>query len=124
MPLLRLHLPLLCIVATINGCGSDDRASYARDIEPILHFKCRHCHTSDSSGFAAGGFSVDDYTSVMQGGNHGPVLNLADPESSKLPKIILGEIEFYENDSDHYAPTNQAQRDKLAAWVRQGVLSD
>jgi hypothetical protein len=111
-------------LTTLGGCGGEDRASYSRDIEPILHVKCQQCHTRKAGGRAAGGFAVDSYFSVMQGGKDGLVLDIHNPEASKLPKIMLGKLRYYEGDSSHYAPMNQKQRDKLAEWVRAGVLDN
>lgn len=115
---------ITALAISLGGCGGDDRASYSRDIEPILHLQCQRCHTGKAGGRAAGGFIVDTYSTVMQGGRRGLVLNISDPEASTLPKIMLGEQRFYEGDTDHYAPMNQKQRDKLAEWVRAGVLDN
>ena len=119
-----LTVMMMTALTTLGGCGGDDRASYSRDIEPILHQRCQQCHTGKVGGIAAGGFIVDSYFTVMQGGKHGLVLDIHNPEASKLPKIMLGKLRFYKGDADHYAPMNQKQRDKLAEWVRAGVLDN
>jgi len=112
------------LLTALGGCGGEDRASYSRDIEPILHLRCQTCHTRKPGGITAGGFAVDTYFSVMQGGKHGLVLDIHNPEDSKLPKIMLGKLRYYEADADHYAPMNQKQGDRLAEWVRAGVLDN
>jgi hypothetical protein len=111
-------------LATLAGCGGEQRASYSRDIEPILHLQCQQCHTRKTGGVAAGGFVVDTYFSVMQGGKHGLVLDIHNPEASKLPQIMLGKLRYYEGDTAHYAPMNKKQRERLAEWARAGVLDN
>jgi len=123
-----IHWPLASLIAVVltalGGCGGEERASYSRDIEPILHLQCQRCHTRKAGGKVAGGFVVDTYFSVMQGGKHGLVLDIHNPEDSKLPKIMLGKLRYYKGDASHYAPMNQKQRDRLAEWVRAGVLDN
>lgn len=115
---------LIALALPLTGCGGGDPVSYSRDIEPLLHQSCLRCHTFERPGVAKGGFSVDSYVTVLQGGNSGPVINLSDPESSTLPTIMLGRMPMYKNDADHYIQMNQKQRDRLQEWVERGLYSD
>lgn len=124
MPALPARLSPAIALLALTACGSDNRATYSRDIEPLLHRYCLDCHSFEAGQVAAGGFSVEGYETVFAGGNHGPVLDIANPQASKLRKILSGELRLYENDVDHYIPTTAAQRRMIDAWVDQGVLGD
>lgn len=124
MPTSPSRLALLMPILALHACGGSDRASYSRDIEPLLHLHCLHCHSFAPGGLAEGGFSVEGYETVIAGGNHGLVLDISNPQASKLPKILNGELQFYEQDSDHYVPTNARQRKLIEEWVENGVLND
>jgi len=115
---------LIALALPLTGCGGDDPVSYSLDIEPLLHESCLRCHTFERPGVAKGGFSVDSYVTVLQGGDSGLVIDLPDPESSTLPKIMLGRMPMYENDTDHYTLMNKKQRDRLQEWVDRGLYSD
>ena len=115
---------LIFLLPPLAGCSGHDPVGYSTDIEPLLHQSCLRCHTFEKPGVAEGEFSVDSYVTVLQGGKSGPVINLQDPESSKLPTIMLGQIAMYEHDGDHHVLMNQHQRDRLREWVQRGLYSD
>jgi hypothetical protein len=37
---------------------------------------------------------------------------------------MLGKQRYYDGDAVHYAPMNKKQRERLAEWVRAGVLDN
>jgi len=117
-------LYLLPVLLALQGCSGRSSVSYSRDIEPLIHSACLECHTfdfEDEDARAEGNFSVDSYVTLIQGGDSGLVINLSDPASSKLPKILRGEAPMYENDGDHFLIINQQQRDMLQVWIDDGL---
>ena len=126
LPARILHHPATLILAStlLGGCGTEDRASYTRDVEPVLHQHCLQCHSHADNANPRGGFSVDAYDTLVQGGDHGPVITPDYPDASKLVRILFGKMKFYDADGDHYAPMNQGQREALIEWIELGALNN
>lgn len=120
---MRVRLTIFLLPLLLTGCGSD-RASYTRDIEPVLQRNCQRCHTSHDGAVPMGGFSVDSYATLAQGSDNGPVVVGGYPDSSKLVSIMLGKMKLYKADGDHYAPMDKAQREALVEWVELGALKN
>ena len=112
------------LVLLLGGCSREPPVSYQTDIEPLLHESCLQCHSFETGHPAAGGFSVDSYVTVYQGGRSGPVIIHDDPAASSLPKIMQGEDPRFENDGDHFVTANAKQRQRIAEWVKRGMYSD
>ena len=115
---------LIAMLLPLAGCSREAPVSYSTDIEPLLHDSCLQCHSHDNLRPAEGGFSVDSYTTVYQGGRSGPVIDHENPTDSRLLHIMNGEDEHFQNDGDHYVTTNQAQRKRIRKWVERGLYSD
>ena len=119
----RYHL--IALLLPLGGCSSDQTpVGYSTDIEPLLHESCLSCHSHDNSRPAEGGFSVDSYVTVFQGGRSGPVIDHENPTDSVLLHIMNGEDERFRDDGDHYVTTSQAQRQRISKWVERGLYSD
>ena len=115
---------LLALILPLSGCSREGTVSYTTDIEPLLHQSCQQCHSHKNSRPPAGGFSVDSYVDVYQGGRSGPVIDPSNPAASTLPHIMLGEDKRFEDDGDHFVTTNAKQRERIAEWVERGLYSD
>lgn len=121
----RKSTPLLLLaLLTVGGCSREPPVSYKTDVEPLLHESCLECHSHENAKPAAGGFSVDNYVTVFQGGRSGPVIVHGNPAASSLPKIMLGEDPRFKDDGDHFLTTNARQRERIAEWVERGMYSD
>jgi len=55
------------------GCAKKE-VSFKQDVYPILQKNCLSCHSPGGEGYAASGFSVETYESVMKGTKFGPVI--------------------------------------------------
>jgi hypothetical protein len=58
--------------------------SFAADVMPIFEQSCRACHGS------LGGWDSSTYESVMESGEHAPVIIPGDPENSLVLQKMLG----------------------------------
>lgn len=74
------------IVTPILGAAQVD---FQRDIHPLLAAKCFACHGGDKR---AGGLSLRDYESVLQGGRSGPVIMPGASAESLLIRRVTGEL--------------------------------
>ena len=71
--------------ATSTPGPPDVVPTFAVDIVPIMRASCTLCHGS------AGGWTASDYESVMNTGDHEPVIVPGDPDASLLIHKITGE---------------------------------
>ena len=70
-------------LVSIGLSGCEKQVSYSADVQPILDNYCVECHANTGEGQAASGFAVDDYQSVMQGTQFGPVVVAGSSMSSE-----------------------------------------
>ena len=119
------NLPwLMALLLPLSGCSREPPAGYSIDIEPLLQQSCQRCHSHNNANAPAGGFSVDSYADVYQGGRSGPVIDHDNPSASVLVRIMAGDDERFQTDGDHFVITNQHQRDRIAEWVKRGLYND
>ena len=119
----------LCIV--LSGC--ERQISFADDVQPIFLASCIECHDKVSEGYAASGFSLDDYESVMKGTNFGPVVIANSSISSTLYLVIASktspEIHMPPHHENALAegrgrPLSENQIEIIQAWIDQGARNN
>jgi Planctomycete cytochrome C len=74
------------LITVLSGC--ERQVSYSGDVQPILKASCIECHDKSAEGYAASGFSLGDYDSVMKGTRFGPVVIANSSISSTLYLVI------------------------------------
>ena len=67
------------------GCAKQE-VSFKQDVHPVLQKSCLSCHSPGGGGYAASGFSVQTYESVMKGTKFGPVVV---PRSSISSTVMI-----------------------------------
>jgi cytochrome c553 len=77
-------LTSLALAPLLSACGQR-QVSFHKDIQPILAANCAPCHSQNGVGYAASGFSVESYATLMKGTKFGPVI---DPGSSAQSNIV------------------------------------
>jgi hypothetical protein len=125
---------LLVAAVILAGCDSvpgfnKQAVSFSADVLPILQSECQSCHAQGSEGYAASGFSVQDYASVMAGTKLGPVVKPGDSISSTLFVLISRtadpSIQMPRHDASVIAGlTNRMQQDEvdmIARWIDEGA---
>ena len=111
--LLLLNIALLATPAS----ALDEAPEYAKDVAPILAKYCVGCHASDDK---EGGLSLETWTELQAGGEHGRVVLSGGPESSSLIRRITGEDTPKMPPKDNEAPTRDEIK-VLKAWVAAGA---
>ncbi len=92
-------------------------AFFDKNIHPVFESSCYECHGGDK---VSSGLVMTNRASLIKGGNRGPGINLNDPESSILLKMINHTDEKLRMPMDKPALT-QAQIDKFTDWVMMGA---
>ena len=77
---------IFMFVALSAGCTRE--VSFKQDVYPILKKSCLSCHSAGGEGYAASGFSVESYESVMKGTKFGPVIVPGSSISSTLVVLV------------------------------------
>ena len=84
----RVIIAASVIVAAL-GAGCEKKAvSFKQNVLPILQKNCLSCHSPGGEGYAAIGFSVATYESVMKGTKFGPVIVPRSSISSTLMILL------------------------------------
>ena len=83
------------VVATISPAvaeAADDatkkpaaKITYVDHIEPLFRSKCFRCHNQDRK---KGDLAVDTFAALMEGGSSGAVVQLGDPDASRIVTLI------------------------------------
>lgn len=88
-------------------------------IQPLLKSKCVKCHNQDTQ---RGGFALDNYASLMQGGGSGAVIAPGNADGSRLFRLISGAEEPKMPPSgDGFSPEELA---KIKEWITIGAPVD
>ena len=119
------------ICVGLFGCERD--VSFAGDVQPILLASCVECHDKSAEGYAASGFSLEDYDSVMKGTNFGAVVVPNSSMSSSLYLVIAHKTDpaihmppHHENAlAEGRGPALTAEQiDTIGTWVDQGAKNN
>jgi len=121
------------------GCAKKE-VSFKQDVYPILQKNCITCHSPGGEGYAASGYSVESYETVMKGTKYGAVIvpgssisstlvilieHKADPSINMPPprvKQLLGHVNHLK---DWKVPMLPAEEIKLIrAWVDRGAKNN
>ena len=84
------RLGLFAYLAVLRAAFGAGSGTYERQVRPLLEAQCAACH---SERVKTSGFSIADMESVIAGGNKlGRAVAAGEPESSKLIKVLRGEL--------------------------------
>jgi hypothetical protein len=100
----------------------DEAVLYHDVIEPILNSKCYSCHSSKKR---KGDLRLDQVEFIMQGGEHGSVIEAGIPDSSSLYSRLMLPME----DEDHMPPNERPQLSSteislIKTWIEEGASFD
>jgi cytochrome c553 len=79
---------LAAYFASLKKTGQGE-ASFARDILPILQWRCSTCHTKGGEGTAKSGLELDSYASLMAGTTQGGDLIVAGDATSSSFMVMV-----------------------------------
>lgn len=114
----------------IGLVGCDREVSFADDVQPILVASCLECHDKSAEGYAASGFSLGDYDSVMKGTNFGPVVVPNSSISSSLYLLVAHKTDPAIHMPPHHKDAmaegsgdslTEEQIATIGAWIDQGA---
>lgn len=99
------------------------RASYERDIEPIIQWRCITCHSAGGEGARKSGLDLSSYKALMQGTREGGELIVpGSPETSSFMVMVTRK--------DHLrmpfgaSPLADDEIRVLRTWIEQGAKNN
>jgi uncharacterized membrane protein len=99
--------------------------SYQKDVAPILQKHCASCHVPGQAGFAASGFDLQGYDSLMKGTRFGPVVLPGDPMTSVLVMLIEGRADpSITMPHGGAKPLTRDETRTIRRWVKQGARNN
>jgi hypothetical protein len=120
-PAMRCFLALCTLLtfstSAIERGNAGERVDYVRDVLPILETYCIGCHSRDDP---QGGLVMDDFKSLLQGGDSGPAVTPGVSGSSRLLLMASGQLEPVMPPDGAEGP-NDAELEVLANWIDQGA---
>ena len=119
--------PAFCIalaavaLGMVACAGKPAAVSFKGQVQPVLTKYCVECHKPGTPGFAASGFGVESYASLMKGTRYGPVVIPGDPLASNLQVLIEGRASpaIKMPHSDKTMKPEEVQ--VLRTWIEQGA---
>lgn len=111
------RLVLLSLLTSYLSPGTALGVDFSHQIVPILREHCAECHAGDKK---KGGFSFNDRTALLEGGENGPVVVIGKSTESALIQAILS------TDSDDQMPPKgkrvpPEQVALLKEWIDAGL---
>jgi len=98
-------------------------ASYARDIEPIIQWRCMSCHSAGGEGTRKSGLNLGSYEALMQGTNQGGELIVpGSPANSSFVVMVTRK--------DHLRmpfgapPLSHDEIRVIRLWIEQGAKNN
>lgn len=116
-----LLMPMIACIP-IGGCTG--QVSFGSDVFPIFQSRCASCHQPGGDGYAASGFSVESYQTVMRGTRYGPVINPGSSLDSTLAILIEHKADPSINMPHNQAPLSQRQITLIKQWIDQGASNN
>jgi len=114
---IRVSAAAVCVLAAsagyAQGAGSGADQLFNEQMKPVITQHCNGCHTF---GGHSGGLRMDSLTSLMQGGDDGPVIIPGDPDSSMLMIALR-----YQDQDLQMPPKGQLSDADVAAvakWIK------
>ena len=113
---------LVLMLIALAGCKSEESVSFSQDVKPIIDKYCIECHQAGGEGLIASGFNLENYTGVMKGTRHGPMVIAGDSAGSNM--LVLMEGRADPSISMPHGKMTGASRKELETirlWIDQGA---
>jgi hypothetical protein len=119
LPLVICGLTLMVSVAFAEETAKKmpPKVTYEDDVLPIFRQKCFSCHDADKK---KGDLDLTNYSSLMQGGGSGEVVEAGDSANSYLYMVISHETEPYMPPEQPKLPDEMVET--IRKWIDGGVL--
>jgi len=119
MRLIRNQLITLafCLLLVPGASAADELPDYSKQVAPILKKYCAGCHNDEDR---EGKLSLESFAAMQRGGESGAALLPGDGKSSRLIRLVTGQVKPLMPPEDNERPT-AAEIALLKAWIDGGA---
>ena len=115
-----LAIALTLLTGAIAVQAQNDSATFENSAVPLFRKYCVSCHSNEDQD---GGLSLETAKGIARGGDNGPALVPGDAKSSRLVRMMLGQLEPKMPPDDMQGPSQQ-EMENLMAWIDDGAIVD
>ena len=108
---------------TLGAC-SPGNVSFSREVQPILKARCLECHVPGGAGYAASGFDMSSYETLMKGGKFGKLVIPGDPLTSTLNMLVEGRADPSIRMPHGRGKLPDREIEILRVWVKEGAKNN
>lgn len=119
----RVGGALVVWVSMLAACAPRN-VSFSADVRPILEQRCHECHLPGGAGYAASGFDMSSYESLLKGGKFGPFVIPGDPFSSNLIVLVEGRADPSIHMPQGREKLGEREIETLKVWVQEGAKNN
>src|SRR5262249_13799951 len=113
-------LAILSLLGAGGELAAQPSPSYAKQVKPFLARYCSECHSGTEPD---GGFNLETYKALLQGGAEGAVLVPGKPDESRMVLMVEGKKKPTMPPKRAKQPTPE-EAAVLRAWVAAGAKDD
>lgn len=114
---------IIACVSMLAACAPRN-VSFNADVRPILEQRCFECHLPGGTGYAASGFDMSSYESLMKGGKFGPFVIPGDSFSSNLIVLVEGRADPSIRMPHGREKLGERDIEILKIWVQEGAKNN
>ncbi len=116
-----LSLSVLVILTAAPAALAADPPSYSKQVRPFLTRYCPECHNAKEP---QGGLNLESYASLMEGGQHGPVLVAGKADDSRIVGQVEGKMKPTMPPKKASRRPTPEEAAVLRAWIDAGAKDD
>lgn len=122
--LVLLGMTLLLLSATMYGQSDarKKRISFGKEVFPILRSNCLPCHLAENEN--PSGLALDNYETLMKGGEHGNTVVPGKPKESYLYLKLLPNPPFGKQMARNKRKLSEEEIQVIYDWIEQGAKKE
>ena len=110
---------VLMSLALVQSQPAQKKATFSRDVQPIIKKYCLPCHLSDSEN--PSGLAMDSYEMLRKGGENGDPIEPGKPEESLLYLKLQDPPPLGKQMPRNRKTLEAAELRSIKAWIEQGA---
>ncbi len=110
---------LLAMSALFGQQGSKKKVTYEKDIFPIIKTYCLPCHLAENEN--PSGLQLDNYQTLMKGGNHGSTVVPGKAKESNFYLKVLPTPPFGKQMARGKKKLTEEEMQIFYDWIEQGA---
>lgn len=111
----------LLVIVPLLLVGCSRSVSFKADVFPIFQSRCASCHKPGGAGYAASGFDVENYKTIMRGTRFGSVINPGSSLDSTLVLLVEHRADPSINMPHQQQRLSKRQVELIKKWIDQGA---